>query len=174
MSENLNITNREDIFLAKIAGRDVDISTMTPPVANGVHEKLLDEIADRIDDATKNALPEIEDGDNGKVLGVSGGQYALVNGGGGGSSGLVVHMTWDAHAEVSVLDKTWQEIWDAFSSGSSVVIVEDELEGYALACVVTAMSEEGYTIVVGSGGPTSYYTAESADGYPHSYNPEDE
>ena len=44
-----NITSREDIFLAKIAGKDVDIKTMTPPVAASMREKLMLDIADRID-----------------------------------------------------------------------------------------------------------------------------
>lgn len=43
------ITSREDVFLAKIAGRDVDINTLTPPVATSVTEKLLLETADRLD-----------------------------------------------------------------------------------------------------------------------------
>lgn len=57
---NYNITSREDILLAKIAGRDVDLSTMTPPVASSVTEKLMLEVADRLD--------EIEDGGCGLFL----------------------------------------------------------------------------------------------------------
>lgn len=45
---NKNITDREDLFWAKIAGRDVDISTMTPPVAASVREELMLEVAERI------------------------------------------------------------------------------------------------------------------------------
>lgn len=44
-----NITSREDIFLAKIAGKDVNIKTMTPPVATNMTEKLMLDIAERID-----------------------------------------------------------------------------------------------------------------------------
>ena len=44
-----NITSREDIFLAKIAGKDVNIKTMTPPVATSMTEKLMLDIAERID-----------------------------------------------------------------------------------------------------------------------------
>ena len=47
---NKTITNRDDIFLAKSAGRNVDISTMTPPVAASTKEELLLEIADRVDE----------------------------------------------------------------------------------------------------------------------------
>ena len=42
------ITNRKDLYLAKVAGRNVDISTMTPPVPADMTEALLLEIADRI------------------------------------------------------------------------------------------------------------------------------
>ena len=44
-----SITSRLNTFLAKVAGRDVDISTLTPPVAINATEELLLEIADRID-----------------------------------------------------------------------------------------------------------------------------
>ncbi len=117
------ITSREDVFLGKIAGRNVDISSWTPPVANGVHEEILTEIADRIDNLSENALPEIEEGDEGKVLGVSSGQYALVSGG-GGSAGLVVHEIMNEI--IGTLDKTWKEIYDAAQSGLPVYIVRDQ------------------------------------------------
>ena len=44
-----SITSRLQLFLAKIAGRDVSESTLTPPVITSMEEKLLDEIADRMD-----------------------------------------------------------------------------------------------------------------------------
>ncbi len=43
------ITSRLQVFLAKIAGKDVDVSTLTPPVAINEEEKLMLDIADRID-----------------------------------------------------------------------------------------------------------------------------
>lgn len=63
------ITNRDDLFLAKVAGRDVDISTMTPPVAASMREKLLLEIADRIDQGGGggSSLPDMS-GQSGKYL----------------------------------------------------------------------------------------------------------
>ena len=45
---NKVITDREDLFWAKMAGRDVDISTMTPPVASSMREELMLEVAERI------------------------------------------------------------------------------------------------------------------------------
>ena len=49
--KNWNITSRTELLLAKIAGRDVDLNTMTPPVASNATEELLLEIADRLDRA---------------------------------------------------------------------------------------------------------------------------
>lgn len=46
---NTTITSRLDLLLAKIAGYDVDIGTMTPPVASNPTEKFLLEIARRVD-----------------------------------------------------------------------------------------------------------------------------
>lgn len=42
------ITDRLDMFLAKIAGYDIDIKTMTPPTATNIREKILLDIANKI------------------------------------------------------------------------------------------------------------------------------
>lgn len=69
------ITSREELFLAKLAGRDVDIKTMTPPVASSLTEKLMLEIADRLDNMgggsseTYETVAEIEVGE---MVGVDG------------------------------------------------------------------------------------------------------
>ncbi|MBR6917145.1 MAG: hypothetical protein IKN38_03085 [Clostridia bacterium] len=47
---NQTITSREELLLAKIAGQDVSLDTMTPPVASSLTEKLMLDIADRLDD----------------------------------------------------------------------------------------------------------------------------
>lgn len=46
---NKTITSRDDFFLAKVAGRDITINSLTPPVASSVSEELMLEVADRID-----------------------------------------------------------------------------------------------------------------------------
>lgn len=46
--KNWKPETRIDLLLAKIAGHDVDISTMTPPVASSATEQFLLEIAERI------------------------------------------------------------------------------------------------------------------------------
>ena len=62
--KNWPITSRIELLLAKIAGRDVDLNTMTPPVASNTTEEMLLEIAERMDkggNAQNYALPEITD-----------------------------------------------------------------------------------------------------------------
>jgi len=48
-------TQRLEFFLAKIAGEDIDIATLVPPVATSKLEKILLAIADRIDDGSASA-----------------------------------------------------------------------------------------------------------------------
>lgn len=45
------IRTREELYLAKIAGREVDLTGLTPPAGNNVKEILLGEIAERLDGA---------------------------------------------------------------------------------------------------------------------------
>ena len=107
-----------------------------------------------------------ESTDNGKVLGVSEGQYALVSGGGGGgSSGLVVHVQYENDA--AVLDKTWAEIWSAYSSGSQVVLIDDVREGEALCQSVTSMGEADLIVETSDG---SGFYADTADDYPRTFD----
>jgi len=65
-----NISTRIQLILAKIAGRDVDLSTMTPPVAMNLEEELLLEIADKMDRAASE-LPSVTKTDEGKILSVN-------------------------------------------------------------------------------------------------------
>ena len=48
---NIAIKTREELLLAKIAGEDVNINTMTPPVASSPCEYWLLKIAERLDSA---------------------------------------------------------------------------------------------------------------------------
>lgn len=54
------ITSRLELLLAKIAGHDVDISNMTPPVASNLTEELLLEIAERIDNIVQQESTSAE------------------------------------------------------------------------------------------------------------------
>ena len=91
------------VFLAKIAGKDVDVSTLTPPVAINEEERLMLDIADRID--------AIEEG-----------------GGGGGGGVIVVTATYDDETGVTTLDKTWQEIYDGIYNGVVVMVFDQGTE----------------------------------------------
>lgn len=66
-------------------------------------------------------LPEPTPEDNGKVLGVSEGQYALVSGGGGGGSVEPLIVTLTTAGATTTANKTWKEIHDAAISGKSVI-----------------------------------------------------
>lgn len=95
------ITGRNELLLAKIAGKEVDISTMTPPVAMNQTESLLLDIADRID--------EIEDGGSG----------------GGSSSNATFEIsctttTNESEKQVITANKTVEEVYTAISSGNNV------------------------------------------------------
>ena len=50
----MNFKTRKEMFLAKIAGHDIDITTLIPPVAVNTTERLMLEIADRIDDMSND------------------------------------------------------------------------------------------------------------------------
>ena len=45
----MKIRSRLEFFLAKVAGKDIDIATLVPPVASTTTEELLLAIADRLD-----------------------------------------------------------------------------------------------------------------------------
>lgn len=143
------ITSRIELLLAKIAGRDVDISTMTPPVAINLKEELLMDIADRLDSAASE-LPEVSATDNGDVLKVVSGKWAkgeeskelpavsstdngnvlaVVEGAwaksapsGGGGDVIVVNFSYENSAYVA--DKTFTEVYTALMGGKSVVAKE--------------------------------------------------
>lgn len=114
-------------------------------------------------------LPEVNSEDNGKVVGVADGAYALVNGGGGGGSAepLIVNIveeeiTW-------TLDKTWAEIKAAMQSGVVLVSYENEVYGNWLSPILYIFdndNENQYTVTVSANGAETSFGASSADGYP--------
>lgn len=67
--------------------------------------------------------------------------------------------------EANVLSKTWQEIHDAFASGSLVTIyLNDPIMGERMSFVKKMSSEEGsYSL---EDNASNLYTTSSADGYP--------
>ena len=112
-------------------------------------------------------LPTIEEGDNGKVLGVSEGQYALVSGGGGGGSTpyFVEDTVHDPGSEVLTLNKKYSEILNAFLNGEHIVLKLATLEGFEYECLI-AINDSG-----NDGGRITFYgdyefDALSPDDYP--------
>lgn len=68
-------------------------------------------------------LPPVSAEDNGKVLGVSNGSYALVNGGGGGgTSGMAVDLLI-GEDNVPYLDCPSNELFQAISAGTNVAVI---------------------------------------------------
>lgn len=51
--EKFKAVTRCEMYLAKIAGRSVDLTTLTPPVVTDATEEMFLEIASRISDAEK-------------------------------------------------------------------------------------------------------------------------
>lgn len=83
----------------------------------------------------KSALPEIEEGDAGKVLTVNADEDAAVWVTPGGGGVLVVHVTADPNdGSKLVSDKTFSEIYDAAISGASIAVFSfgTYLTNYAL------------------------------------------
>lgn len=122
-----------------------------------------------LDKNSGTKLPEPTPEDNGKVLGVSEGQYALVSGG-GGSAGLVVNETFSG--TVGTLDKTYAEIKAAFASGGSAVIISDQSAGeYTTLTIntVIGVGENGYQSDISYNviTYTGTYGASAPDAYPY-------
>ncbi len=123
------IVSRLQVFLAKIAGKDVDVSTLTPPVAINEEEKLMLDIADRID--------AIEEGGGG--------------GGGGGDTFVVTYtQVPDSPDNELTADKTISEIHAAIQSGANVIAKKKTpgVSSYSVCLLsgVVYQDEEGQTL----------------------------
>lgn len=84
---------------------------------------------------------------------------------------LVVNITWGE--ESGVMDKTWQEIHDAFSSGVVVVYIAEDDGGYAIysmSDIGSIIGTSTYSVGIigfGDNGVERFaFLASSADGYP--------
>lgn len=83
-------------------------------------------------------IPEPDAEDNGKVLGVSNGSYALVNGGGGGSTPYFVEDTvHDPEGATITLNKKYSEILNAFLSGEYIVFKHATPDGFNYNCLIS-------------------------------------
>lgn len=103
-------------------------------------------------------IPEPAAEDNGKVLGVSDGSYALVNGGGGGGTGMVVDVTVGEDDE-SFINCPSDELYEAFNSGTNIVVRDATMGPTMLmqlfgALIGTQDGNNVYTFFVERGDPT--------------------
>lgn len=103
--------------------------------------------------------PDITNPQDGDTLVYNATAGKWVNGSGGDGS-LVVHLTGEVGAES--LDKTWQEVFDALSAGSRVLVLDEYENGVVQTDIVEAYYQSDYIVKVGD----SIYMATSADGYP--------
>lgn len=122
-----------------------------------------------LEEVSGTQLPSPTASDNGKVLGVSNGEYALVEQSGGGTEPLIITLTGDVIEWISVGTETGEtyayaytnitltQLAEAFDNGSPCIFVYEE----------TLDSSEQYTIEISSGRPygkdlIDAYTQESA------------
>lgn len=122
----------------------------------------LNYIEDGIEDAYE--LPSVTETDNGKVLGVENGAWSVVNGGGGV---LFVNATKTSSSGSYILDKTWQEIHDAFLSVPVIIHqISDDGDGYmTVTAVADNRPEDGVVVQAGS----ATFLADNATDYPESF-----
>ena len=76
---------------------------------------------------------------------------------------MVVNMTYDESTTSSILNNTWQEIFDAMCAGAIAIIKVNDENNAACYPIINASSNDGqYTIVANS----NRFVTSSADGYP--------
>ena len=96
-----------------------------------------------------------------------------IEGSGGGGGALMVNANKDGG--FTVLDKTWQEIYDAAQTGP-VIIKGDQSSGgitemaFSLVTGTSIYDGDYYVLGTGANNSTTMYTAVSTDGYPRKDN----
>lgn len=100
-------------------------------------------------------IPAPEAADNGKVLGVSNGSYALVNGGGGGGA-TIVDVIAEPESTAKVAQIESKELYDLYSSGTTILFKDFTTPGHTYMSLVNALHDDtfiGYifTFLAGEG-----------------------
>lgn len=100
-------------------------------------------------------LPEVNSEDNGKVLGVSEGQYALVSGGGGGGAEPLI-----VNATETGIDATYNELKAAILAGRQVWVHFDngEDEEAYYSCNTISIETGDYIAVFSN---TTYHASDA-------------
>ena len=104
-------------------------------------------------------LPEVNSEDNGKVLGVSEGKYALVSGGGGGGAEPLI-----VNSIESGIDASFNEIKTALLAGKPIYRYLVDFDNEFYAQLVNISIEDGaYYAAFTDGNNVAVYTANDAD-----------
>lgn len=156
------------------------------PSATDTNDETLAKIYSKIsaNDGLGDKLPEVDAGDDGDVLTVVSGKWAKAQASGGG--GVIVA---NENVQTGVLDKTWQELFDADyavyqrkteASGKKGVVTTDYKE---YGFVVRVYDNSGtLTVIIAkpdiSGDTLAYtlstYVASTADDYPEYYQEQEQ
>lgn len=140
-------------------------------IADGIKVGLYKRIPDIIEAVKEKAsggggagLPEVTAADNGDVLTVVEGAWAKADAPSGGA--LVIGINYDEQAEIQSLNKTWQEIYNAMSSGRGAIIVNEVDEMAWIVVNIFVNTEATPPIYALTDSYDTGYQADSADGYP--------
>lgn len=95
-------------------------------------------------------LPPVSAEDNGKVLGVSDGSYALVNGGGGGAEPFIVNY----NINTGGIDASYNQLLSAVLSGKNVYLLY-EAESQTKYDALRYIDRQGIEVI---GCEASFYT----------------
>ena len=165
-SDRISILVSGDVDLAEVEKSfGSALETSAKAAMSGIRFHKKDGTIDDSADEKGSALPSVTADDNGDVLTVVSGAWAKATPSGGGGGGAFV-ITATEEDDVTTLDKTWQEIFDAVSDGQ-IAVIDFIGEATAFRAFVTAVEEDGSYYVTALGGDHNLiYTAETADGYP--------
>ena len=145
-------TSRIEVLLAKIAGKEASLETMCPPWPANLSEKLMMDIADRMDGVENNGLPEVTSIDIGKGLSA---QQTCVPG-----EVIVPSQVAESNPEAmggGVYDIK-NPVFDLFIPGTQIIAVingetyvstvyEDETDAYIASCGIAGTGNAIFEIV---------------------------